>query len=69
MVVQDKAGFDGYEEEKIQSVKKDDNLARQYLKMDKLGASGEWGGEQVLASNIQGGVSKLGFENMGFPRK
>ena len=37
--------------------------------MDQLGQSGEWGADQVLASNIPGGVSKLGFDNMGFPRK
>ena len=48
--------------------RKEENLAQKYLEMDKLGSNGEWGGNQVLASNIQGGTSKLGFDNMGFPR-
>jgi hypothetical protein len=44
-------------------------MAEEYLKTDKLGMSGEWGADQVLASNIQGGVSKLGFDNRGTSRK
>ena len=46
-----------------------DNMAEEYLKKDKLGQSGEWGADQVLASNIPGGVSKLGFDNRGTSRK
>jgi predicted NAD-dependent protein-ADP-ribosyltransferase YbiA (DUF1768 family) len=55
-----------------QSVKQQfttDNMAEEYLKKDKLGMSGEWGADQVLASNIPGGVSKLGFDNRGTSRK
>jgi|TARA_B110000285_G_C15111105_1_gene611165 hypothetical protein len=36
------------------------NAAHRYLKTEMEAASGEWGAKSVIATNIHGGISKLG---------
>jgi hypothetical protein len=64
---EEKDAFDHQESRRKSTVRVKETTAEEFLKNDKLGANGEWGADQVFASNIQGGVSKLGYNNMGFP--
>ncbi len=44
------------------------NAGQKYLKTEQEAATGEWGAKDILATNIQAGVSKLGHQEMGGPR-
>ena len=49
--------------------KKGTEFGEKYMENEAKALSGEWGSKQVFASNVQGGFSKLGYDDAGVPRQ
>ena len=48
--------------------KKKNDPGEEFVKQEREAAAGSWGAAQVYSTNIIGGQSKLGFDNVGGPR-